>query len=61
MQETQSFRLFGKNDVVEITLDNANGQNIINWEDIKQVFPGVTRVMNGRVAINMLKDSNRRR
>ncbi|KAF9173558.1 hypothetical protein BGX21_004015 [Mortierella sp. AD011] len=59
MEDTQLFRLIGKMDIEEITCDNVDGQNIVYWEDIEQVFPGVKHVKNGRVTINMMRDSNR--
>ncbi|KAF9352239.1 hypothetical protein BGX26_009906 [Mortierella sp. AD094] len=58
MEETQSFRLIGTTDTVEINVNHVGGQKIVYWEDIKQVFPGVKHVQNGKVAINMLRDSN---
>ncbi|KAF9345503.1 hypothetical protein BGX26_003050 [Mortierella sp. AD094] len=58
MEETQSFRLIGKTDIEEITLENADGHHIVYWEDIEQVFPGVKYVKNGKAVINMLRDSN---
>ncbi|KAF9961236.1 hypothetical protein BGZ72_004377 [Mortierella alpina] len=59
--KTQLFRLFGKEDIVEITVDQLDGQTIVYWEDIEQVFPGVQHVMHGRVAVSMLRDSSRLR
>ncbi|KAF9088923.1 hypothetical protein BGX27_002596, partial [Mortierella sp. AM989] len=58
MDETQSFRLIRTTDIVDITVSHVGGQNIIYWEDIKQVFPGVKYVQNGKVAITMLRDSD---
>ncbi|KAF9344209.1 hypothetical protein BGX26_004649, partial [Mortierella sp. AD094] len=58
MEETQSFRLNGTTDTIEITIDHVGGQNIVYWEDIEQVFPGVKHVQNGKVAINMLRSSD---
>ncbi|KAF8922783.1 hypothetical protein BGZ58_003794, partial [Dissophora ornata] len=59
MEDTQSFRLIGKSDIEKIPLDNVNGQNIVYWEDIQQVFPGVKYVKNGEVAVTMMRDSHR--
>ncbi|KAF9343461.1 hypothetical protein BGX26_005690, partial [Mortierella sp. AD094] len=42
-------------DTMEITVDHVGGQNIIYWEDIEQVFPGVKHVLNGKVAIKLLR------
>ncbi|KAI8603003.1 hypothetical protein EDD21DRAFT_403198 [Dissophora ornata] len=54
MEDTQSFRLIGDLDIENIPLDNVNGQNIIYWENIQQVFPGVKYVKSGKVAVNMM-------
>ncbi|KAI8600100.1 hypothetical protein EDD21DRAFT_142096, partial [Dissophora ornata] len=59
MVDTQSFRLIGKSDIEKIPLGNVNGQNIVCWEDIRQVFPGVKYVKNGEVVVSMMKDSHR--
>ncbi|KAG0041772.1 hypothetical protein BGZ89_007242, partial [Linnemannia elongata] len=45
-------------DKVEINLHHVGGQNIIYWEDIERVFPGVKRVLNGSSAIKFLPGSN---
>ncbi|KAF9084541.1 hypothetical protein BGX29_002503 [Mortierella sp. GBA35] len=42
-------------DTVEITLNHVDGQNIVYWEDIEQVFPGVKRVRNGNSVIKFLR------
>ncbi|KAF9079838.1 hypothetical protein BGX23_003095 [Mortierella sp. AD031] len=57
MEDTQSFRLIGNTDILEILVDSVGGQNVVYWEDIKQVFPGVKHVQKGKVVIIMLKDS----
>ncbi|KAF9977035.1 mediator complex subunit [Mortierella antarctica] len=56
MEETQSLRLIGNMDILEVLVDNVAGQNVIYWEDIKQVFPGVKHVQKGKVVIPMSKD-----
>ena len=58
MPETQSFRLIGKNDVEKITCGKFDGQNIVYWEDIKLLFPGVKHVKNGDVLVAMMKDQD---
>ncbi|KAF9536661.1 hypothetical protein EC957_010172 [Mortierella hygrophila] len=58
MEDTQSFRLIGEMEIMEITISHIGGQNIVLWEDIEQVFPGVTHVQSGNVTINRLKDSD---
>ncbi|KAF9345282.1 hypothetical protein BGX26_003321, partial [Mortierella sp. AD094] len=55
VEETQSFRLIGTTDTVEINVNHVGRQNIVYWEDIEQVFPGVKHVQNGKVAVNMLR------
>ncbi|KAF9115390.1 hypothetical protein BGW39_003061, partial [Mortierella sp. 14UC] len=57
MEDTQSFRLIETMDTVEITLNHVDGQNIVYWEDIEQVFPGVKRVRNGNSVIKFLRGS----
>jgi hypothetical protein len=56
---TQIFRLAGATE--EISCDHINGQTIIYWEEIKQVFPGVKHVKNGNVSVKLLRDSNENR
>ncbi|KAG0293482.1 hypothetical protein BGZ96_002768, partial [Linnemannia gamsii] len=46
-------------DIVEITLNYVDEQNIVSWEDIEQVFPGVKRVRNGSSVIKFLRGSDR--
>ncbi|KAI8596728.1 hypothetical protein EDD21DRAFT_357890 [Dissophora ornata] len=60
MEDTQSFRLIGK-DIVDIPLVNVNGQNIVYWDDIQEVFPGVKYVKNGEVTITKMRDSHENR
>ncbi|KAG9069807.1 hypothetical protein KI688_009132 [Linnemannia hyalina] len=58
MEGTQSFRLIETMDTMEITLNHVDGQNIVYWEDIEQVFPGVKRVSNGYSVIKFLRGSD---
>ncbi|KAI8597523.1 hypothetical protein EDD21DRAFT_446956 [Dissophora ornata] len=58
MVEAQSFRLIGKSDIEKLPLCNVNGENIIYWEDIQQVFPGVKHVKNGEFTVSMMRDSH---
>ncbi|KAF9924507.1 hypothetical protein BGZ67_009215 [Mortierella alpina] len=51
MEETQSFRLPGTTDIVRIPIQNVDGQNVVNWRSIEQIFPGVKGVKNGDVEI----------
>jgi len=61
MVTTQSFRLHGKPDVKDIICDQVEGENVVVWEDIEQVFPGVKYIANGNTVISMMRDSNRNR
>jgi len=56
---TQLFRLAEVTE--EIPCDQVQGQTIIYWEDIVQVFPGVKHVKNGNLTVKMLRDSNENR
>ena len=58
MEETQSFRSSRKADILEIPVSYIGGHNIVYWDDIEQVFPGVQHVQNGKVVVNILKDSD---
>ncbi|KAF8933520.1 hypothetical protein BGZ47_010838 [Haplosporangium gracile] len=58
MDETQSFRLSGATDVKNIGVDIVNGQNVIYWEDIEQVFPRVGYICNGSSVVKLVRDSN---
>ncbi|KAF9569199.1 hypothetical protein EC968_002670 [Mortierella alpina] len=51
MEETQSFRLPGTKEIVKIPIQHVDGQPVIYWQSIEQVFPGVKGVKNGDVAI----------
>ncbi|KAF9963988.1 hypothetical protein BGZ70_007073 [Mortierella alpina] len=47
MNKTQEFCLIGTKDVLTIPVQLVDGQNVISWETIEQVFPGVKCVKNG--------------
>ncbi|KAF9287718.1 hypothetical protein BGZ68_001387, partial [Mortierella alpina] len=51
MEETQAFRLTGTADIVKIPIQHVDGQNVVYWDSIEKVFPGVKCVKNGDVAI----------
>ncbi len=51
MEVIQSFRLDDALTTAEINLYHAEGQTIVNWQDIEQAFPGVKRVFNGNSVI----------
>jgi hypothetical protein len=61
MEDTQSFRLVEATDTTEITLHHIGGQNIVYWEDIERVFPGVKRVQSGNSVIRFLRGSDHQR
>ncbi|KAK3817431.1 MAG: hypothetical protein J3Q66DRAFT_388025 [Benniella sp.] len=62
MGPTQLFRLDEKSATTEeIRCSQVDGINVIFWEDIEQVFPGVQYVKNGNVTISPMRDSNRNR
>ncbi|KAF9362271.1 hypothetical protein BGX34_006496 [Mortierella sp. NVP85] len=61
MVATQSFRVLGKQDIEEITCEEMFGENVIYWEDIEQVFPGVMYVKHGTTTYNMMRDLSRKR
>ncbi|KAF9349939.1 hypothetical protein BGX34_001493 [Mortierella sp. NVP85] len=61
MVTTQSFRLLGKPDLKDIICDQVDGENVVFWEDIEQVFPGVKYITNGNTVISIMRDSNRER
>ncbi|KAF9960331.1 hypothetical protein BGZ72_007272 [Mortierella alpina] len=50
--DTQSFRLIGTTEIVTIPIQHADGQNVVCWETIEQVFPGVKCVSHGDVPIS---------
>jgi len=61
MDETQHFRLAGTTTVEKIDYDHVDGHNVIYWEDIELVFPGVKHVKCNDVTVKPLRDSNRNR
>jgi hypothetical protein len=61
MDGTQHFRLAGTAAIEKIDYDHVDGHNVIYWEDIEQVFPGVKHVKCNGVAVNLLRDSDRKR
>jgi len=61
MDGTQSFRIFGTSDIKNIDVDIVNGQNVIYWEDIEQVFPKVGHICNCSSVVKLVRDSNRTR
>ncbi|CAO3568633.1 unnamed protein product [Mortierella alpina] len=58
MDQSQSFRLIETLDTVEITLNHVEGQNIVSWEVIEQLFPGVKRIRNGTSVIKLQRNAS---
>ncbi|KAK3817462.1 MAG: hypothetical protein J3Q66DRAFT_400800 [Benniella sp.] len=58
MVTTQSFRLLGKPDIKDIAYDQFDGENVVFWEDIEQVFPSIKYITNGNTIIPTVKGSN---
>ncbi|KAF9364113.1 hypothetical protein BGX34_002480 [Mortierella sp. NVP85] len=57
MEVIQYLRLSGTTNVEEIPCDQVDGENIIYWQDIKEVFPGVQFVKHCNRTVKKLKDS----
>ncbi|KAF9536342.1 hypothetical protein EC957_011320, partial [Mortierella hygrophila] len=60
MEDTQSCRLIETTDTMKITLNHVDGQNIVYWKDIEQVFPGVKRVSDGYSEIEFVRGFDQR-
>ncbi|KAF8920966.1 hypothetical protein BGZ58_004172, partial [Dissophora ornata] len=56
MQRTQSFRLLRTNDVEEIPCFHVNGEYVVYWDDIEQVFPQLRQVKNGKITVTLMRD-----
>ncbi|KAF9944544.1 hypothetical protein BGZ72_002240, partial [Mortierella alpina] len=50
--DAQPFRLTGTREIVTIPIQHADGQNLVCWEAIEQVFPGVKSVSHGDVQVS---------
>jgi hypothetical protein len=50
------FRLLGTPDTKGITCELVDGENVVFWEDIEQVFPGVTCIANGITVVSLMRD-----
>jgi hypothetical protein len=57
MEGAQLLHSTGKAAVEKISCDHVNGQTIIYWEDIEQVFLGVKHVKDD-ATVKTLRDSN---
>ncbi|KAF9569512.1 hypothetical protein EC968_002599 [Mortierella alpina] len=51
MSQIQSFRLIGTTEIVTVPIQHVDGQKVVCWETIEQVFPGVKSVKNGDVPV----------
>ncbi|KAG0196055.1 hypothetical protein BGX31_005647, partial [Mortierella sp. GBA43] len=58
MEATQTFRLVGTTDILEIPCDQDDGHNIIYWQDILDTFPGAQYIKNGNVVIKRMRDTD---
>ncbi|KAG0212875.1 hypothetical protein BGX31_001379, partial [Mortierella sp. GBA43] len=62
MAATQSFRLAGTTQTVDVPCDTVDGQKIIFWEEIEYAFPGSQHIIkNGNVTVKLMRDSNHNR
>jgi len=61
MDDTQHFCLAGTTSLKKISYEHVDGHNVIFWEDIKRVFPGVEQVECDGVVVSLLRDSNHKR
>ncbi|KAG0237896.1 hypothetical protein BGX31_003393 [Mortierella sp. GBA43] len=57
MDDTQSFRQAGSTEIVKISCYQDNGQNVVYWDDVLQVYPAAQYVKHGDVAVTRLRDS----
>ncbi|KAI8358916.1 hypothetical protein B0O80DRAFT_526665 [Mortierella sp. GBAus27b] len=57
MEATQSFRLAGTTDVLEIPCDQVDGQNVIYWDEITDIFPGAQYIKNGNIIVKKIRES----
>ncbi|KAI8358930.1 hypothetical protein B0O80DRAFT_423936 [Mortierella sp. GBAus27b] len=51
MDAIQSFRLAGSTDILDIPCDQEDGQNVIFWREITDVFPGAQFIKNGNTVV----------
>ncbi|KAG0001015.1 hypothetical protein BGZ65_003863, partial [Modicella reniformis] len=59
--EFQLFRLIGTTDIKRILCSQVEGKNVVYWEDIEDVFPGVKFVQVNGAAVNKMRDQNQTR
>ncbi|KAF9963562.1 hypothetical protein BGZ70_007336 [Mortierella alpina] len=51
VDRSQAFRVVGTAQVLKIPIQHVNGQNVVYWESIEQVFPGFRCVKKADVAV----------
>ncbi|KAI8348956.1 hypothetical protein B0O80DRAFT_429326 [Mortierella sp. GBAus27b] len=56
MEPTQSFRLAGTTDILEIPCDQDDGQIVVYWDDILEAFPDVQYIKNRDTLVSVVKD-----
>ncbi|KAI8348945.1 hypothetical protein B0O80DRAFT_172705 [Mortierella sp. GBAus27b] len=56
MEPTQSFRLAGTTDILEIPCDQDDGQIVVHWDDILEAFPDVQYIRNGDTFVSVLNE-----
>jgi len=61
MEVTQSFRLAGETDIIEIPCEQVDGQHVVQWADIELAFPGVKYVKRGKILVTLMKNSSQTR
>ncbi|KAG0221997.1 hypothetical protein BGX31_009415 [Mortierella sp. GBA43] len=54
---TQSFRLNGDTEVLELPCDQDDGHYFIDWDLILDVFPGAQYIKNGKIIVRKLGDT----
>jgi hypothetical protein len=60
-EATQSFCLAGETDIIDILCDNVDGQNIVHWGAVEEIFPGVKYIKRGNIAVNSMMGPNQTR
>ncbi|KAF9346787.1 hypothetical protein BGX34_003612, partial [Mortierella sp. NVP85] len=61
MDKTQHFRLAGTNAIKKIPYEPVDEHNVIFWEDIERVFPGVEQVEYDGAVVNLLRGPDQQR
>ncbi|KAF9353773.1 hypothetical protein BGX34_011389 [Mortierella sp. NVP85] len=61
MEVTQSFRLAGETDIIEIPCEQVDGQHVVQWEDIELAFPRARYVKRGNILVTLMKNLSQTR